>query len=87
MKGYVYMDLDGNLNYKTWEYINDDNPGFFSTNKHLILKFWPFDTEDKALYNNMLQGFTNLGIKQPTIMDLFKTLGIIPKIPDLNNVS
>jgi hypothetical protein len=87
MKGYVYLDLDGDLNYKTWEYINDDNPGFFSTNRHLILKSWLFDTENKVLFNNMLQGFTDTGIKQPTIMNLFRILGIGLKAPGSVNAS
>jgi hypothetical protein len=62
MKGYVYLDLDMILVHKNWDYINNDNPGFFSQNRNYIVKSWVFDTEDKRSFLNMLEDFNRIKI-------------------------
>ncbi len=75
MKGYVYLDLDNNLIYKTWDYINGDNPGFFSQNKHLIIRTWTFDTEDSRLMLNMLRSFSDLQLEVESVKNFLGSIG------------
>jgi hypothetical protein len=70
MKGYAYLDADNTLNYRTWEYINYDNPSFFSDNSHYIIKSWMFDTEDKLRFLSMMRNFNDLKIL-PFNIDIF----------------
>lgn len=71
MKGYVYLDADGFLNQKTYDYITNINPGFFFENKEYILKYWYFDTDDKTTLRNMLAQMKDLQVR-PDIVSLFR---------------
>lgn len=56
MKGSVFYDVDGNLSYRTPEFLNED-PGFPGRNKHFIIQWWNFDTENKDGMVMMLKQF------------------------------
>lgn len=60
MVGYAYLDLDGHLIYKTRQYIEEVDPGFFSKNSHFIIKRWKFDTEDRSNMVRLLQAVSDL---------------------------
>jgi hypothetical protein len=74
MKGYAVLDLDGNFTVKSYDYINSDNPGFFTQNKHLLIKYWLFNSEDTESITNMLRDFDRMGLPSPKIMELLKTI-------------
>lgn len=62
MKGYAYADLDNDIVYKTADYIDNMNPGFFSQNRHLITKRWIFDTDDLQSMMRMFRDFQDLRV-------------------------
>jgi hypothetical protein len=64
MRGYAYIDIDGNIVYKTAAYIESINPGFFSQNIHLITKHWKFNTEDPK---SMMRLFQSINDQHPTV--------------------
>lgn len=76
MKGYVYLDYDGNLVVKSTEYINTENPLFWDDNAHLILKHWEFDTDNISLMRNMFQGFKMQQLPTTTVQLLLDSIGI-----------
>lgn len=56
MKGYVYLDNDRNLSYRDWDYINNENPFFWSDNYHLIDTVWVVDTDNTKSIEDFLHG-------------------------------
>jgi hypothetical protein len=79
MVGYVYLDLDRNLVYKTAEYIQSDNPYFFSQNSHLIVKKWRFDTNESSIMENMFRNFADLALTPNTVKLFADSIGFLPK--------
>lgn len=87
MKGYVFLDLDNNLIIKNWDYINTENPGFFSTNSHLLTKYWKFDSKnERRLFIDMLSKFKDLRIRPEVIRDFLIAIDeyIPPSTPNTN---
>lgn len=70
MVGYAYLDIDGNIVYKTSNYIDNINPGFFGQNRHLIVKHWKFNTEDPSNMLSMFKGLNDLMVR-PNMMREF----------------
>lgn len=69
MIGYVYLDVNGALNYKTKEYIDKDNPGFWGgENSAFILKVWIFDTEDMESMKKIFRAFSQLKLKSTDVL-------------------
>jgi hypothetical protein len=73
MKGYAFLDIDNNLNYKPYAAINED-PGFFGRHRGLITKTWQFDTEDKSNFANMLRNFNDLQVTNSAIRNFLITI-------------
>lgn len=75
MKGYAYVDFDNNVVYKTWEYIQQDNPMFWKDNELFIQKAYMFDTENRDVMKLMFTSMRGLGIKDRVIMELSEAIG------------
>lgn len=80
MKGYVYLDLDNVLVYKPLEYIESDNPYFFSQNQHLIVKKWKFDTEDFSSMETLYRSFADLKIDVSRVLDFSQCINFHPSM-------
>jgi hypothetical protein len=74
MIGYAYLDLDNELMYKTQDYIENDNPGFWGQNSHLILKYWKFDTEDMNNMRKLFHAITNLAVPNSNVLNFVRTI-------------
>jgi hypothetical protein len=74
MKGYAYLDIDANLVFKDYKYINEDNPFFWKDNAHLLVKWWKFDTEDLSSMRTMLTQFKDLEIKAHIVQPFLEAL-------------
>ena len=57
MKGYVYLDNDLNLNVRSKEFIDIQDPGFWGRNAHLIDTVWSFDSDNRE---SMIKLLTSL---------------------------
>lgn len=57
MKGYVYLDMAGNLEIKNATYIDEQDPGFFQKNSGLISLVWKFDTENEGMMYELMSSF------------------------------
>jgi hypothetical protein len=75
MIGYAYLDLDKNVVYKLAEYIDAENPGFFSQNSHLIIKYWRFNTDDTNSMIRMFQSLVDLAVPKTNIELFIKCIG------------
>jgi hypothetical protein len=77
MKGYAYLDLDMNLLYRTADYIDNENPGFFSnsSNKQYIVRYWKFDTSDLRIMWNMYSSFQDLKVPVTSVLNFTKSIG------------
>ena len=54
MKGYLYLDNDGNLNLRNQKFIDEEDPGFWGRNAHLIDIVWKYDTENDFCMKGIL---------------------------------
>lgn len=68
VKGYAYLHPNGELNYKTKEYIDNENPGFWMDNSPFILRAWIFDTEDLPSMSRMYKSFSSLKLKSNAVL-------------------
>jgi hypothetical protein len=64
MKGFAYLDVDGNLYCKSYDYITTENPYFWKDNNHLVVIKWQFDTNQLSSMRAMLTQFKSLQLKQ-----------------------
>ena len=76
MKCYVYVDLDGKLGLRTYKYIMEDNPGFFSQNQGYILKHWKIDTDDNSSLWRFLKYCQDYGIQISVLNNFITQLGL-----------
>ena len=81
MKGYVYLDVDGELILKDLNYIDNINPLFWYDNEGLIVKKWYFDTEQPSIMKTILLDFKNLQMKKQLAMQFLEAIGF-----DLNTL-
>lgn len=81
MIGYAYLDIDNYIVYKTQQYIEEVDPGFFSKNSHFIVRRWKFDTDDISSIRRMIIAFADLELQNSRIMDFFKSINF-----DLNTL-
>jgi hypothetical protein len=79
MVGYCYLDLDGHVTYKTENYISSIDPGFFSNNRHLIVKYWKFDTDDRSSMVRLMRDFTDLKLQVTSVENFFRSINFVPK--------
>jgi 1,4-alpha-glucan branching enzyme len=74
LKAYAYINLDNNICIKDWNYINDDNPGFFIQNKLFIIRHWYFDTEDIDSVRNMLYNMKFYKLTKAQVYEFLKNI-------------
>lgn len=87
MKVYAFVDLDGNLGLRNWDYINNDNPGFFIQNRDFIVKHWKIDTEDKSSLWRFLKYCTDFKIDKDKVLNFLKQLGIEPTKEKMSDIA
>lgn len=75
MRGYAYLDLDGNIVVKSPTYIETENPLFFSENSEYIVQLWRFDTDDLVSMRNMLLQFKSLQLKVHQVQPFLESIG------------
>jgi hypothetical protein len=75
MKGYVYLDNDDNLNVRTLEFIEGEDPGFWGRNAHFINIVWKFDSEDKAGMYDLLSSLKRKELPTRKVSDFCKSIG------------
>lgn len=78
MIGYAYIDYDLIIHYRLKEYIEEDNPSFFATNAHLILKNFKFDTSDPSNMKNMVYQAIDLGVNKESLTAFMLSIGLTP---------
>ena len=79
MKGYAYLDLEGNLIFKDYNYITTENPTFFDQNAELIVKRWLFDTDNDSMMKAMFIDFKNLELKMSQVNLFLEAINFDPK--------
>jgi hypothetical protein len=75
MRGYCFLDLEGNLVYKPAEYIEIDNPKFWQDNDPFILEIWKFDTSDVSSMYRMYSKFKVLRLNSTLVLEFTKAIG------------
>jgi hypothetical protein len=76
LKGFVYLDVDGRLVHKTYEYITTENPGFWSDNEGYILQKWEFDTENRSSIVTLLKQLQSLQVDPDVVRAFRQSIGI-----------
>lgn len=75
MKGYCYCDWDKNFVFKTKQYIDTDNPGFWQQNGMLIRKIWKIDTDlPETIKQCFMQAQTSYNITTAQLKDMAQAL-------------
>jgi hypothetical protein len=74
MKGFAYVDVDGVIGMKTHEYITTENPLFWQDNSHLILRWFPFDTEYLPSMRHMLTQLKNMEMKKHVVLPFLESI-------------
>lgn len=74
MKGYVYLNPEGDLVYKDKNYIENVNPMFWTENEFFVLRVWMFDTEDDDSMWRAFLGFKNLKLKGFVVQNFCKAI-------------
>jgi hypothetical protein len=91
MKGYAFIDMDFNLQYRTAEFIEVDNPFFWQQNKDFILRKWKFDTEDLSsmyfMFNQLREIFKGQNASATTVENFCTMIDFNTKLlKDANKV-
>ena len=73
-KGYAFLDPDGYLQTRTWEYIHNDNPGFWQDNAAFVLRVWPFDQDDLSSMYKMFSSFRDLQMKSAIVQEFARSI-------------
>jgi len=74
MKGYIYYDFDRNFVYKTRQYIDTENPGFWDQNSLLIQRVWRVDTDQPATLKQCFVQAQALGVTTSQVKDMCQAL-------------
>lgn len=74
MKGYAYLDLDGNLVYKPQKYIEEINLKFWSQNQHLIFRKFVFDTNDRQSMLELFRKISDLQIQPDKVLSFCQSI-------------
>lgn len=74
MQGYIYLDNDSNLNFRNKEYIEVEDPGFWSRNSHFVDTVWKFDTEDDTSMFKLLSSLKRHELPNKKVIDLCKAI-------------
>jgi len=75
MRGYVYLDVAKNLEVKTEDYIDNEDPGFFQRARHHILLVWKFDSNNEGQMLDLMISFKNRQLPMRTVQDFAGKIG------------
>jgi hypothetical protein len=75
MRGYAYIDNDGNIGVRSEAFIDIEDPGFWSRNAHLIDTVWKFDTEDESSMIRILTSFKNREMNKIRVEEFCSQIG------------
>jgi len=75
MRGYVYLDVAGNLEVKTEDYIDVEDPGFFQRARHHLLLVWKFDSNNEGQMFDLMISFKNRKLPLRTVQDFAGKIG------------
>lgn len=82
MQGYLFLMLDNRLEIRTKDFIESQDPGFTSNNRHWIKSYWYFDTENPELIVALLSSLSRVpGLKYEKVADMCKAIGLTPPKP------
>jgi hypothetical protein len=73
--GYMFVDINGNLEIRNADYIENEDPGFWGRNNHWIIMFYKFDTEDPVNMERLLEKLKSLQLKMDRMLDFCKAIG------------
>lgn len=74
MRVYAFLDVEGTLQWRTKEYIEEVNPAFWIENNTLVLRTWYVDTEDLHRMRDLLQDFSNLELKTTIVREFLSSI-------------
>lgn len=74
MKGVAYLDADGLIGFRTQQFLDEVDPGFFSSNRALLLQAWRFSTEDIDTMRSMFRSMKALKIHDRALRDFAATI-------------
>jgi hypothetical protein len=84
MQGYAFLDSDFNLQYRSKEYIDNDNPYFWQQNKHFIVYRWKFDTDDvksmMLMFKQIRDIFQQSKLSPETVREFCNMIGFDTKL-------
>ena len=87
MIGYVYIDIDNEVVYKTQDYIENSNPGFWTQNSHLLARKYKFDTEDVGSMLRVFRAFSDMEVSVSNVRNFCSAIGYdIGRLPRVNKV-
>jgi hypothetical protein len=75
MKGYVYLDNDRNLSIRAYDFIENQDPGFWTRNAHLIDTVWIFDSDDYEQMSALMTSFKRLELPVQKVRDFCSQAG------------
>lgn len=75
MRGYVYLDAGMNLEVRSESYIDQEDPGYFQRNRHLILLVWKFDSDNEGRMYDVLDSFQRKQIPLRVVQEFCAKIG------------
>jgi len=78
MKGYAFLDNEGNIGFRVGDYIDNINPGFWQDNIYLIIKTWSFDTENMSTMYSMYSQFRSMKLKSQAVLEFSSLINFDP---------
>lgn len=74
MKGFVYVTTDGDLIYKSYEYIKTENPSFWVDNSGYYERYWEFDTENESSMRAMLLQLASMRLENVKVVNFLSLI-------------
>lgn len=72
---YIYLDNDFQLNVRSAEFIDTEDPGFFSRNSHFIHTVWKVDSQNIDSVRRMLESFKRMELKSEPVRMVCSQIG------------
>lgn len=79
IRGYLICTIDKELEIKTADYIENENPGFFGQHRHLIESFWSFDSEDLEKTYQILRSLARLKVDEQQVKNFLRYMNTDPQ--------
>lgn len=75
MKGYVYIDNDRNLSVRSKDFIDNEDPYFWSRNAHIIDTVWQFDSDNEDSMYRILSTLRRYELKNEVVVNFCASIG------------